>query len=116
MEILDQTVPAHHWEHWGEIPQTAAEGAARRYTAYYPDCRSVSIGGETEAVIPVRGPAQPTQVWSNPGYDPELPSDFRHYLLPDNTVLRMYPRTAYRCNSTTGAPPCLPTKSNPAGQ
>ena len=72
LEILDQTVPAHHWEQWVEI-QRAAEGAARRYTAYYPDCRIVSMGRETEAVIPVRGPARPTQIWSNPGYDPELP-------------------------------------------
>lgn len=72
LEILDQTVPAHHWEQWVEIHR-AAEGAARRYTAYYPDCRIVSIGRETEAILPVRGPARPTRIWSNPGYDPEIP-------------------------------------------
>lgn len=73
LEILVQTIPAHHWEQWVEIHQAAAKGASRRYTAYYPDCRIVSISGETEAVIPVRGPARPTRIWSNPGYDPEIP-------------------------------------------
>lgn len=68
---LEELLPRRHWPQWVEIHPQPSGPQNSLYTAFYPDRQELRLDKNTEVCLPHLN--SPAQLWSQPGFDPEIP-------------------------------------------
>ena len=68
---MEELLPRRHWFQWVEIHPLPAGRKTSLYTAFYPDRQALRLDPDTEVSLPHLN--APAQIWSQPGFDPEIP-------------------------------------------